>query len=135
MKSVHELVRENRKETVKFLEGQPNQHFTFVKLNDGDEYEFGDWLDPNNNDEECDVCDVAPFVTYADGDGNITEYIVTDIFIDDEKMSISNPNQKLLCASLINAQDYNDRMEIPFSWLYGVSECYIYEMLKNVANV
>ena len=131
---MYDLVRKNRKEVTKFLEGQPNQRFTFVKLDDGDEYEYGEWLDPNNNDEECCPEDVAPFVTMSNS-GTIVEYIVTDIFIDNEHINLAKPNEKLVCASLVAADDWDEKLDVPLDYLYGVSEVYIYEMLMDVADV
>lgn len=60
-----------------------------------------------------------PYVIFADNDGNLEEYKVEEIELHfDYDIDIKLGN------------DYNDeKLDMPISWLYGASECYIYEYL------
>ena len=64
----------------------------------------------------------------SDDDGNINEYIVKKIFIDDTKFDI-------LCASMVAVDNFADATIVPFSYLYGSSEQYIFEMLMSLEGL
>ena len=125
MESIWNIINENRKECIKFLEGQPNEKYVFAEY-DEDEME---WINPHEEDEDkfCYADEVAPFVTYADDDGNVSEYIVTEIYL--EK---THNSKRSLCVKTVNTQDYRDHIDVPVTWLYGASECYIYEMMMDL---
>ena len=126
MKSIWKILRENREECEEFLKNQPDEKFVFAEY-DEDEME---WVNPREEDEDykfCDINDVAPFVTYANDNGYVSEYIVTEIHLDE-----AYDGRKSLAAKLKGVQDYGDELDVPVSWLYGASECYIYEMLMDL---
>ena len=129
MKSIWNIINENRKECIKFLEGQPNEKYVFAEY-DKDEME---WMNPHSESEDDKSCypeDVAPFVTYADDNGYVSEYIVTEIYL-----LKTNNSKRILCAKVVNVQDYCDHLETPVNSLYGASECYIYEMMMDLKLV
>lgn len=116
MKNVHELVRENRQECMNILKNEGGKH-EFVHFDE----EEGDWCD---DEGPVDLGDVCPFVTYADNDGNIKEYAVISI-----SLTTTKKQCKFLMINMVNPYDYKETMEIPVSWLYGISECYIYDLM------
>ena len=78
MKSIWNIINKNREEAIKFLEGRPDEKYVFVEY----DYDEKEWINPNAEDEDDKFCypeDVAPCVIYADNNGYITEYIVTEI--------------------------------------------------------
>ena len=114
MKSIWNIINENREECIKFLEGQPNEKYVFAEYDNDDEFYYAE--------------EDAPSITYADDDGYVSEYIVTEIYLG-EDMILSG---KRPCVKAVNVQDYHDRIDIPVTWLYGASECYIYEMMMDL---
>lgn len=130
MKSIWNIINGNQEECIKFLEGQPNEKYVFAEWDD-DELE---WINPNAEYEEDKFCypeDVAPSVTYADDNGYVSEYIVTEIYLaEDTILSGKRP-----CVKAVNVQDYHDHIDVPVTWLYGASECYIYEMMMDLKLV
>lgn len=130
MRSVWNIINGNREECIKFLEGQPNEKYVFAEY-DKDEME---WMNPNVEDEDDKYCyadEVAPSVTYADDNGYVAEFIVTEIYLaEDTILSGKRP-----CVKAVNVQDYHDQIDVPVTWLYGASECYIYEMMMNLKLV
>lgn len=113
MKSVYTLNKENREECIKFLKANGN-HYTFVSF-DKEELEW------EKDGEYVDVGDVAPFVTYYFDD--IDEYVVTDIYLNDEgelMVKIVDP---------YNPASERYVYDIEITELYGASECYIYDMM------
>ena len=129
MKSIWKTINENREEAIKFLEGQPNEKYVFAEY-DNDEME---WINPHEEDEDkfCYADEVAPSVTYADDNGYVSEYIVTEIYLEEDTIT----SGKRFCAKAVNVQDYRDHIDVPVSWLYGASECYIYEMMMDLKLV
>lgn len=125
MKSIYDFVSENREETIDFLKKQPNERYTFAQR---DGYE---WINPNlkDDDKSCDIYDCAPFVTYSDGNGFITEYIVTAIYISHKESGDE------FDVEMVDVNDYENCIDVPVSWLYGASEQYIYEMLMDLELV
>lgn len=125
MESIWNIINGNREECIKFLEGQPDEKYVFAEY-DKDEME---WMNPNSesDDKSCYVEDVAPFVTYADDNGNVSEYIVTEIYL-----LKTHDSKRIPCAKVVNVQDYRDHLETPVNSLYGASECYIYEMMMDL---
>ena len=130
MRSVWNIINGNREECIKFLEGQPNEKYVFAEY-DKDEME---WMNPNVEDEDdkfCYVDEVAPSVTYADDNGYVSEYIVTEVYLAEDTDLLG----KRIYAKAVNVQDHRDHIDIPVSWLYGASECYIYEMMMDLKLV
>lgn len=125
MKSIWKIAKENREEAIKFLETQESERYTFVKY----DKENDKWLDPHNNDEECYPDEVAPSVTYGNDDGEIKEYLVTSIWLETEKNG-----EKRIAANVADSS-YFECYDYPVLWLYGVSECYIYEALMNAGLI
>ena len=128
MKSVYTLNKENRKECRKFLEKCSYKRYTFVTYNE-DEQEW------EKDGEYVDVGDVAPFVPY-DGD-YLKEYVVTDIYIENVKVGgpYSNISRDVLMVRLVDPEcpaNKRHTYDVEFSDLYGVSECYIYEMMIDL---
>lgn len=122
MKSISETLRENKKELIEFLKTQPNNKYTFVER---DEEDRTQWVNPNEDDGYyCDIEDCAPFVTYSDDNGNVNEYFVASMTYNEEKKEVD--------LELYAVDDYSDTFSVPISWLYGVSECYIYEMMIDL---
>ena len=126
MKSVYTLNKENRKECRGFLEKKCSyKRYTFVTY-DEDEREW------QKDDEDVDVGDVAPFVTY-DGD-YLKEYVVTDIYIENVRVGdrYSNISRDVLMVRLVDP-DYptskRHTYDVDINELYGASECYIYDMM------
>lgn len=114
MKSVYDLVSENRQECIDFLQ-KNNNKYEFVHF----DKEEDDWCD---DEGPVDLQEGCPFVTYADDDGNIINYAVIAIYLINGRF----------VADLVDPCDYKNKFEkIPVSWLYGVSECYIYEHLSD----
>lgn len=130
MKSIWNIINRNREECIKFLEGQPNEKYVFAEY-DNDEME---WINPHEEDEDkfCYADEVAPSVTYADDNGYVSEYIVTEIYLG-EGSTILSGNRPYVKA--VNVQDYRDQIDVPVTWLYGASECYIYEMMMDLKLV
>ena len=124
MKSIWEILRKNREECIEFLKRQKDERYVFVEY-DEDESE---WLNPNyeGEDKSCYVEESAPFVTYANDNGYVSEYIVTEMFLKERF------GEKEMFVKVVNVQDYEDCFEIPVTYLYGASECYIYEMMMDL---
>ncbi len=118
MRNVHELVRENRQECMNILKNEGGKH-EFAHFDN----EEGDWCD---DEGPVDLGDVCPFVTYADNDGNIKEYAVTSLSLGKE---CSLDKEETIMVNMVNPYYYKETMEIPVSWLYGISECYIYDLM------
>jgi regulatory protein YycI of two-component signal transduction system YycFG len=125
MKSIWKIAKENREEAIKFLETQEGERYTFVKY----DKENDEWLDPHDNDEECYPDEIAPSVTYGNDDGEIKEYLVTSIWLETKENG-----EKRIVASVADAS-YFECYDYPVLWLYGVSECYIYEALMNAGLI
>ena len=127
MESIWNTINGNREECIKFLESQPDEKFVFAEY-DKDEME---WMNPHSESEDksCYVEDVAPFVTYADDDGNVSEYIVTAIYISHKESGDE------FDVEMIDVNDYENCIDVPVTWLYGASECYIYEMMMDLKLV
>ena len=127
MKSVYELVRENRQECINFMKNLETKdengdaYYNFVRFDE----EEDDWCDGEGPVYLQEAC---PFVTYANDDGEITEYAVIALHLKTHFLE----KEPYLALSLVNPYYYKDTMEIPVSWLYGISECYIYEFLMNI---
>lgn len=124
MKSIWEILRKNREECIEFLKRQKDERYTFVEY-DEDESE---WVNPNyeGEDKSCYVEECAPFVTYANDNGYVSEYVVTEMFLKERF------GEKEMFIKVVNVQDYEDCFEIPVTYLYGASECYIYEMMMDL---
>lgn len=121
MRTIWKPIRENREETIKFLKTQEDNRYTFVHFDE----EEDDWCD---DEGVVDLGDVCPFVIYGDNDANIKEYVVTSISLDKEC-----PSDMLV--NIVDPYDYKETMEIPVGWLYGASECYIYEALMDLETL
>lgn len=127
MESIWNILRCNREECIEFLEGQPDRKYVFVEY-DEDESE---WVNPNyeGEDKSCYVEECGPFVTYANDNGYVSEYIVTEMFIKERF------GEEEMFVKVVNVQDYEDCFEIPVTYLCGASECYIYEMMLDLGLV
>ena len=125
MKSIWKIAKENREEAIKFLETQEGERYTFVKY----DKENDEWLDPHDNDEERYPDEIAPSVTYGNDDGEIKEYLVTSIWLETKENG-----EKRIVASVADSS-YYECYDYPVLWLYGVSECYIYEALMNAGLI
>ena len=128
MKSICKIVNDNRGEAIKFLKERGGE-YTFIEY-DTDAME---WIDPryngdNEDDKYCYAEDAAPFVT-MDDDGDISEYIVKKIFIDD------SGKFDILCVGMVSTTNFADYVIVPISYLYGYAEQYIYEMLMNLEGL
>jgi len=113
---------------MKFLEGRENKEYVFTEY-DTDAME---WVDPRckNEDEKYVYAeDIAPFATMSDDDGNINEYIVKKIFIDD------SGKFPIFCVSMVATDNFADAVIVPISYLYSSSEQYIYEMLMDLEGL
>ena len=129
MKKIGTIIRENREETIKFLQGRENKEYVFAEF-DTDAME---WVDPRYKGEDEDGKyvypeDIAPFVTMSD-DGDINEYIVKKIFIDD------SGKFPILCVSMAATDNFADYVIVPINYLYGYAEQYIYEMLIDLEGL
>jgi hypothetical protein len=126
MRSVWNVINKNREEAIKFLETQDGERYTFVKY----DKENDEWLDPHDNNEECYPDEVAPCVTFSDDNGYIKEYLVTAIWVEVEK-----DGSKRLAVNIMDVNDYDECYDYPVNWLYGASECYIYEKMMELRLV
>ena len=123
MESIWNIVNGNREECIKFLEGQPDKKYVFVEY-DVDESE---WVNPHEKgeDKSCYVDECAPFVTYSNDNGYFSEYIVTEIHLEEYL------DETAIFVKAVNVQDYADRIDVPW-YACGASECYIYEMMMDL---
>lgn len=116
MKSVVDIIRENRWETEKFLKGCENKKFTFVTF-DGSKW--------TKNGEEVYPEDCAPCVTFSDDYGLLSEYVVTDIYLKEEK------GEKNICIDMVSFI-FGITTSTQVEWLNILNEQNIYEMMVKL---
>ena len=114
MKSVYDLINENRQELIAFLKNHDDK-YTFAHYDNEEE----DWCD---DEGPVDLGDVCPFVV-CDNDNGIGEYAV---------ISIQLINGTSVEVTLVNPYDYEDTFTLGLEDLYGASECYIYEIMMDI---
>ena len=116
MKSVVDIIRENRWETEKFLKGCENEKFTFVTF-DGSKW--------TKNGEEVYPEDYAPYVTCADDYGLLSEYVITDIYLKEEN------GENNICIDMVSVSD-GITTSTHVEWLKMLDEQNIYEMMVKL---